>query len=143
MLYLVAALKISKAGRRTKFNDHLARTVDMRPTSYRIIVTSIFTSLRFRGKSKVALFVRDKKKKFGDKLEMKWVTAIIVLSLLSLFSNATNSANLDGKVFSPFDKHFSLFYSLAGYDFGLSNRNNGLTCCSSCQPVYNVSKGFA
>ena len=74
---------------------------------------------------------------------MKWVTAIIALSLLSLFSNATNIANLDGKVFSPFDKHFSLFYSLAGYDFGLSNRNNGLTCCSSCQPVYNVSKGFA
>ena len=44
---------------------------------------------------------------------MKWVTAIIALSLLSLFSNATNSANLDGKVFSPFDKHFSLSYSLA------------------------------
>ena len=62
MLYLVAALKIFKAGRRTKFNDHLARAVDMRPTSYRIIVTSIFTSLRFRGKSKVALFVREKKK---------------------------------------------------------------------------------
>ena len=39
---------------------------------------------------------------------MKWVTAIIALSLLSLFSNATNSANLDGKVFSPFDKYFSL-----------------------------------
>ena len=37
---------------------------------------------------------------------MKWVTAIIALSLLSLFSNATNSANLDGKVFSPFDKIF-------------------------------------
>ena len=98
MLYLVAALELSKAGRGTKFNDHLARAVDMRPTSYRIIVTSIFTSLRFRGKSKVALFVREKKK-FGDKSEMKWVTAIIALSLLSLFSNATNSANLDGKVF--------------------------------------------
>ena len=28
---------------------------------------------------------------------MKWVTAIIALSLLSLFSNATNSANLHGK----------------------------------------------
>ena len=107
MLYLVVALKISKAWRRTKFNDHLAREVDMRLTSYRIIVTSIFTSLRFRGKSKVALFVREKKK-FGDKSEMKWVTAIIALSLLSLFSNATNSANLDGKVFSPFDKYFSL-----------------------------------
>ena len=108
MLYLVAALKISKVWRRTKFNDHLARAVDMRPTSYRIIVTSIFTSLRFRGKSKVALFVRERKKKFGDKSEMKWVTAIIAPLLLSLFSNATNSANPDGKVFSPFDKHFSL-----------------------------------
>ena len=105
MLYLVAALELSKAGRGTKFNDHLARAVDMRPTSYRIIVTSIFTSLRFRGKSKVALFVREKKK-FGDKSEMKWVTAIIALSLLSLYSNATNIANLDGKVFSPFDKIF-------------------------------------
>ena len=62
---------------------------------------------------------------------MKWVTAIIALSLLSLFSNATNIANLDGEVFSPFDKHFPLFYSLAGYEFGLSNRNNGLTCCST------------
>ena len=141
MLYLVAALELSKAGRGTKLKDHLARAVDMRPTSYRIIVTSIFTSLRFRGKSKVALFVREKKK-FGDKSEMKWVTAIIALSLLSLFSNATNSANLDGKVFSPFDKHFSLSYSLEGYDFGLSNMNNGLNCCSSCQPVHNVSKGF-
>ena len=107
MLYLVAALELSKAGRGTKLKDHLARAVDMRPTSYRIIVTSIFTSLRFRGKSKVALFVREKKK-FGDKSEMKWVTAIIALSLLSLFSNATNSANLDGKVFSPFDKYFFL-----------------------------------
>ena len=106
MLYLVAALELSKAGCGTKFNDHLARAVDMRPTSYRIIVTSIFTSLRFRGKSKVALFVRERKRKFGDKLEMKWVTAIIALSLLSLFSNATNIANLDGKVFSPFDKIF-------------------------------------
>ena len=142
MLYLVAALELSKAGCGTKFNDHLARAVGMRPTSYRIIVTSIFTSLRFRGKSKVALFVREKKK-FGDKSEMKWVTAIIALSLLSLFSNATNSANLDGKVFSPFDKHFSPSYSLAGYDFGLSNRNNGLNCCYLCQPFYSVSKGFA
>ena len=62
MLYLIAALGLSKAGRGTKFNDHLARVVDMRPTSYIIIVTSIFTSLRFRGKSKVALFVREKKK---------------------------------------------------------------------------------
>ena len=74
---------------------------------------------------------------------MKWVIAIMALSLLSLFSNATNSANLDGKVFSPFDKHFSPSYSLAGYDFGLSNRNNGLNCCYLCQPVYSVSKGFA
>ena len=40
---------------------------------------------------------------------MKWVTAIIALSLLSLFSNATNSANLDGKVFSPFD---TIFFSI-------------------------------
>ena len=109
MLYLVAALELFKAGCGTKFNDHLARAVDMRPTSYRIIVTSIFTSLRFRGKSKVALFVRERKRKFGDKLEMKWVTAIIALSLLSLFSNATNSANLDGKVFSPFD---TIFFSI-------------------------------
>ena len=72
------------------------------------------------------------------------MTAIIALSLLSLFSNATNIANLDGKVFSPFDKiFFSILKSLAGNDFGLSNRKNGLTCCSSCQPVFNVSKGFA
>ena len=37
------------------------------------------------------------------------MTAIIALSLLSLFSNATNSANLDGKVFSPFD---TIFFSI-------------------------------
>ena len=37
------------------------------------------------------------------------MTAIIALSLLSLFSNATNIANLDGKVFSPFDKYFFIY----------------------------------
>ena len=69
-------------------------------------VNLYFTS--FSRQEQGCAFREREKKKFGDKLEMKWVTAIIALSLLSLFSNATNSANLDGKVFSPFDKYFSL-----------------------------------
>lgn len=39
---------------------------------------------------------------------MKWVTALIALSLIFLFSDVTYSAKLEGKIFPSFLKHFSL-----------------------------------
>lgn len=39
---------------------------------------------------------------------MKWVTALIALSLIFLFSDVIYSAKLEGKIFPSFLKHFSL-----------------------------------
>ena len=48
-------------------------------------------------------------KKFGDISKMKWLSALIVLSFLFAFSDATISAKLDGKVFPPSEKQKKLF----------------------------------
>lgn len=53
------------------------------------------------------LFEREKKK-FGDESVMKWVTALIALSLIFLFSDVIYRAKLEGKIFPSFLKHFSL-----------------------------------
>lgn len=39
---------------------------------------------------------------------MKWVTALIALSLIFLFSDVIYRAKLEGKIFPFFLKHFSL-----------------------------------
>lgn len=39
---------------------------------------------------------------------MKWVTALIALSLIFLFSVVIYRAKLEGKIFPSFLKHFSL-----------------------------------
>ena len=39
---------------------------------------------------------------------MKWVTALIALSLIFLFSDVIYSAKLEGKIFPSFLEHFSL-----------------------------------
>lgn len=39
---------------------------------------------------------------------MKWVTALIALSLIFLFSDVIYRAKLEGKIFPSFLKHFSL-----------------------------------
>ena len=53
------------------------------------------------------LFEREKKK-FGDESVMKWVTALIALSLIFLFSDVIYRAKLEGKIFPSSLKHFSL-----------------------------------
>ena len=71
---------------------------------------SIFYFTRFRGKNKFALFAKEEKL-FCYKSNMKWVTALIALSLLFLLSDVTHAAKLEGKVFPSSEKHFSTFSS--------------------------------
>ena len=65
----------------------------------------MFHFTRFRGKNKFALFAREEK--FCYKSKMKWVTALIALSLLFLLSDVTHAAKLEGKIFPSSEKRFS------------------------------------
>ena len=64
----------------------------------------MFHFTRFRDKNKFALFAREEK--FCYKSKMKWVTALIALSLLFLLSDITHAAKLEGKVFPSSEKMF-------------------------------------
>ena len=63
------------------------------------------------------------------------MTAVIALSLLSLFSNATNSANLDGKALSFFQNERALV-NLKNRQVHDNERNS--TCFNSAWKIYKT-----